>query len=262
MGEGVLDLGGKSAIVTGGAAGIGLAVVRRLAEAGASVMLADRDAKGAASEADELRSQGFNVSHVAGDVSVTQDVDSIVAAALDAFGSIDVLVNSAGVFPSMPIVDMEPEDFDRVISVNLRGVYLTTRAVAARMIERGKGGRIINVTSVDAVHPSGPGLAHYDASKHGAWGFTKSAALEFARYGIWINAVAPGPIFTPGVEESIGHGDERRIDKMREVFASQIPMGRMGEADDVAKVVLFLASDMASFVTGAQIVVDGGLLLT
>jgi 2-deoxy-D-gluconate 3-dehydrogenase len=132
------------------------------------------------------------------------------------------------------------------------------------MIEQGGGGRIINITSIDALHPSMAGLAHYDASKHGAWGFTKTSALELARHRIWVNAIAPGGVTTPGVEAMQAaapapEGAEPR--RPVEDFLARIPMGRMGEPDDVGRVALFLASDLASYLTGSQIVVDGGALL-
>jgi 2-dehydro-3-deoxy-D-gluconate 5-dehydrogenase len=140
-----------------------------------------------------------------------------------------------------------------VLDVNLTGLFMCTKAVSAHMIERGQGGRIVNITSIDALHPSMIGLAHYDASKHGAWGFTKNIALELAPHGIWVNAVAPGGIKTPGTGET---DDERT-----KVFEAMIPMGRMGDPDDIGRAVLFLASELASYMTGSQIVVDGGRLL-
>ena len=133
------------------------------------------------------------------------------------------------------------------------------------MISQGKGGKIINITSIDALHPSSAGLAHYDASKHGVWGFTKNAALELAPHKIWVNAIAPGGIDTPGVEktqESIQLPQGVDMKKLIENFMAKIPMKKMGDADDIGKVALFLASDMSSYITGAQIVVDGGVLLS
>jgi 2-deoxy-D-gluconate 3-dehydrogenase len=178
---------------------------------------------------------------------------------------VDVLVNNAGIFPNQPITAMEPADFDRVIAVNLRGLFLCTKYAAQAMIEQGRGGRIINVTSIDALHPSMVGLAHYDASKHGAWGFTKTSALELAPHGIWVNAIAPGGVATPGVAAMQaaapapeGVDPEAAI----QAFLEAIPMGRMGDPDDIGRTALFLASDLASYFTGSQIVVDGGALLT
>lgn len=134
-----------------------------------------------------------------------------------------------------------------------------------QMIQQGKGGKIINITSIDALHPSSVGLAHYDTSKHGVWGFTKNVALELAPHKIWVNAIAPGGIVTPGVEKlqksmPVPHGVD--MGKLLETFLAKIPMKRMGEPDDIGKVALFLASDMSSYMTGTQIVVDGGVLLS
>jgi len=147
--------------------------------------------------------------------------------------------------------------FDRVIAVNLRGVFLCTRVAAAAMVDQGRGGTIVNVTSIDAVHPSMVGLAHYDASKHGVWGFTKNAALGLAPHGIRVNGVAPGGVLTPGVEE-MGGGSADAV----AASSARVPEGRMGDPDDIARAVLFLASALSTYVTGAQLVVDGGVLLT
>ena len=138
--------------------------------------------------------------------------------------------------------------------MNLVGVFLCTKAAASRMVEQGRGGRIVNITSIDALHPSMVGLAHYDASKHGVWGFTKNVALELAPHRIWVNALAPGGITTPGVS---GMPPE-----LITAFESVIPMHRMGQADEIARAALFMVSDLASYMTGSQIVVDGGKLLT
>jgi 2-deoxy-D-gluconate 3-dehydrogenase len=129
------------------------------------------------------------------------------------------------------------------------------------MIKQGKGGKIVNITSIDALHPSMAGLAHYDASKHGVWGFTKNVALELAKNNIWINAVAPGGIMTPGVAKMQSGDPNAQIDRNPEPPKMEIAMGRMGVPDDIGKTVLFLVSDMCSYMTGAQIVVDGGYLL-
>jgi Dehydrogenases with different specificities (related to short-chain alcohol dehydrogenases) len=132
------------------------------------------------------------------------------------------------------------------------------------MIAAKKGGKIINITSIDALHPSSVGLAHYDASKHGLWGFTKNVALELAPYNIWVNAIAPGGILTPGVtklQETMPVQGNIDMKKMLEGFLNKIPMKRLGDPDDIGKVALFLASDMSSYMTGSQIIVDGGALL-
>jgi 2-deoxy-D-gluconate 3-dehydrogenase len=138
------------------------------------------------------------------------------------------------------------------------------KAVAARTIDRGRGGRIINVTSIDALHPSSPGLAPYDASEHGVWGFTKNVALELAPHRITVNAIAPGGIATPGAAHMADglqpHGGID-IEAVLQAFIARIPLGRMGEPDDIGRVALFLASDLAAYMTGSQVVVDGGALL-
>jgi 2-deoxy-D-gluconate 3-dehydrogenase len=251
----LIDVTGRSAIVTGGAMGIGRAIAERLHEAGASVVIADLDlgmAEDVASALNAARPAGAVA--VRTDVSNEDDVAAMVAAAVDRFGGIDILVNNAGIYPSVPFVKMDAATFRRVIEVNLIGLFLCTKAAADRMIAQGRGGRIVNITSIDALHPSMIGLSHYDASKHGAWGFTKNVALELARYGIWVNALAPGGITTPGVS---GMPQE-----LIAAFESVIPMHRMGDADEIARTALFMASDLASYMTGSQIVVDGGKLLT
>ena len=259
----LIDLTGRTAIVTGGAMGIGRGIVERLAEAGAAVVIADADRETAESTAKELTEHGRSVLAQYVDVGDPHDVQQLVAATIGWRGRVDILVNNAGIFPNVPVLDMSPDDFDRVIRTNLRGVYLCSREAALRMRGQDTGGRIVNVTSVDALHPSGIGLAHYDASKHGVWGFTKNLALELAPHGIWVNAVAPGAIATPGVANQQAAGGRSGADPqaMLDAFLAQIPMGRMGAPDDIARAVLFLASDLASYATGTQIVVDGGRLL-
>lgn len=260
----LFNLSGRTAIVTGGSRGIGLGIAYRLAEAGANVVIASLDGDESVASAQELSDKGWNVRGVAVDVSQEKDVVRMMQFAVDAFGSVDILVNNAGIFPSMPIAQMRKEDFEKIIAVNLVGVFLCTKYASEQMIRQGKGGNIINISSIDALHPSAVGLAHYDASKHGVWGFTKNSALELAAHRIWVNAIAPGAIATPGVAEMQKATAGAAVDmtKVLEGFLNKIPMHRMGEPDDIGKVALFLASDMASYMTGSQIVVDGGVLLS
>lgn len=259
----LLNLKGKTAIVTGAAKGIGKSIAVRLAEAGANVVISDADGDGAVQTAKELSGKGFSASANTCDVSKETQVLALVKATLDAYGPPNILVNNAGIFPTMPVLNMQPDMFDKVIAVNLRGVFLTTKHTASEMVKAGKGGRIITVTSIDAIHPSMVGLAHYDASKHGAWGFLKNIALELAPHRITVNAIAPGGVQTPGVEvmqkQFAGGAD---ISTMIETFSAGIPMKRFADPDEIGKVALFLASDMSSYMTGSQIVVDGGKLLT
>lgn len=258
----LLDLSGKVAIVTGGAMGIGLGITSRLAEAGAAVVIADKSLEDAEKAAADLVSKGWKVKAVAADVSSEVDVSNLVEDTVKTFGGLDILVNNAGIYPNIPVSKMTLQDFEKVLAVNLKGAFLCTKYVAEQMIVQGRGGKIINVTSIDALHPSMAGLSAYDASKHGLWGFTKNTALELAQHKIWVNAIAPGGIATPGVakmQSGISGADQS---KAIEAFMAQIPMRRMGEPDDIGKVALFLASDMSSYMTGSQIVVDGGFLLS
>ncbi len=260
----LLDLSGKTAIVTGGAVGIGFGISLRLAEAGANILVADVNAENAEKAKKELVGNGRKAEAVRADVSNEEDVKKMVEKAVEVFGGVDILVNNAGIFPSVPVMSMTEADFEKVIAVNLKGVFLCTKKAAEQMIAQGRGGKIINITSIDALHPSTVGLAHYDASKHGVWGFTKNVALELAPHKIWVNAVAPGGIATPGVaamQKQAPTGVGVDMKKMLEGFLAKIPMKRMGEPDDIGKVVLFLASDLSSYMTGSQIVVDGGVLL-
>jgi len=256
----LLDLSGKVAIVTGGAKGIGWGISYRLAEAGAYVVVADIDEVAAKEAAVELTRRGRRSEAVAVDVGSKASVEALIAGVIRSQGSIDILVNNAGIYPSCPVSDMSEELFDRVMRVNLRSVFLTTKYVSEVMKRQG-GGKIINVTSIDALHPSMVGLAHYDASKHGAWGFTKNSALELAPFNIAVNAIAPGGITTPGTTGLAGPPNPD-LAAATAAFLQRIPMGRMGEPDEIGTVALFLASDMAAYLTGSQLVVDGGALLT
>jgi 2-dehydro-3-deoxy-D-gluconate 5-dehydrogenase len=250
----LIDLTGRTAIVTGGAMGIGLGIARRLHEAGASVVVADSDAVAGQQAADALQDRRADSAlAVRCDVSDSESVEDMVHATVEIFGDVNILVNNAGIFPMLALSDLDLETFQRVLDVNLTGLFLCTKAVSTRMIAQGRGGRIVNVTSIDALHPSMVGLAHYDASKHGAWGFTKNVALELAPHDILVNAIAPGGIRTPGVGDIEGASLEG--------FEAMIPMGRMGDPDDIGRAALFLASELSSYMTGAQIVVDGGRLL-
>lgn len=259
----LLNLSGKSAIVTGGAKGIGYGIAYRLAEAGAKVLIADVDEQFAHAVVQEFTDKGWTVDSIKTDVSNEADVISMINACREKFGSVDILVNNAGIYPPSPIAQMTEDQFEKVMHVNLRSVFLTTKHSAEVMKQQG-GGKIINITSVDALHPSMIGLSHYDASKHGVWGFTKNSALELAEHKIWVNAIAPGGIATPGMA-SMSQGNSAPAEQQATAiaaFMAKIPMHRLGEPDEIGMVALFLASDMSSYMTGSQIVVDGGVLLS
>ena len=258
--ENIIDLTSKTAIVTGGAMGIGEAIAYRLAEAGANVVIADMNEAAAEEAAAKFKTKGWKSISVQTDVSDQPQVERMVEVATEAYGGLDILVNNAGIYPNVPVMELSEESFEHILSVNLKGVFLCTKACAAQMIKQGKGGKIINITSIDAVHPSMAGLAAYDASKHGVWGFTKNIALEFAPHKIWVNAIAPGAVNTPGT--GVGTPIGKELEEIMKLFLAKIPMKRMGEPDDIGRVALFLASDFSSYMTGSQIVVDGGVLLS
>jgi 2-dehydro-3-deoxy-D-gluconate 5-dehydrogenase len=262
--EQLFDLSGKSAIVTGGARGIGQAIAFRLAEAGAHVTVADIDVAAANQTVERIRLENGSAQAILADARSAEDAGRVVQATVEAFGGLDILVNNAGVFPLVPVLRVPEELWDRVIDINLKGVFLCSKAAGAVMAEAGKGGRIINLASIDALRPNGM-AAHYNASKGGVLMLTKAMALELAPYRILVNAVSPGGITTPGTEKArqdVTKSMGVRQEDMLEAWIQRVPLKRMGDPDDVARVVLFLASGAADFITGANIVVDGGYLLS
>lgn len=251
----LVDLTGKTAIVTGGAMGIGRGISGRLHEAGACVTIADLDPDAGRSAARDLNgARAHSALCIPTDVGDAGQVDAMLTATIDAFGGLDILVNNAGIYPIVSFREMDAATFERVLRVNLIGVFLCMKAGAEQMIAQGRGGKIINVTSVDALHPSMVGLAHYDASKHGLWGLTKNVALELSEHGIAVNAIAPGGVATPGT------GLSSVQDAVQETVA-RIPMHRMADPDEMGRIALFLASELSSYMTGSQVVADGGMLL-
>lgn len=256
----MMNFQGKTVVVTGGAKGIGFAITRRFAEAGANMVIADIEEDGAnkvESLAKEYEVEGM---FVRTDVSDEGEVKKMVEEVLGKFGKIDVFVNNAGIFPSVPALEMDTETWDKIQAINLRGVFLTSREVGKHMKEN-KHGVFVNIASIDALHPSAVGLGAYDASKHGVWGFTKNFALEMAEYGVRVNAIAPGGVQTEGVEE-VTQGQVKAIgEDNTEAAPIDAPMGRFAYPDEMATVAVFLASNAASYMTGEIVVVDGGMLL-
>jgi 2-deoxy-D-gluconate 3-dehydrogenase len=262
---GPFSVSGKCAVITGGAMGIGFGIARRFVEGGASVLIADVNADAGRAAIDRLDAAPGKARSVAVDVGADGAGDVIVRSCVDAFGRIDVLVNDAGIFPQVPVLDMTPELFDRVYRINLKGLVFTSKTAAQQMIKQGGGGKIVNIGSVDSLHPSMIGLAAYDASKGGVWMFTKSLALELAKHHIHVNMIAPGGVTTEGTSrplEGSGMTAEETRDFMRRFVDTKIPLGRMGEPDDIAKVAVFLSSSASDYMTGATVVVDGGMLLS
>lgn len=247
-----MSLKGKTAIITGGSRGIGKACAIYLAKQGADIVFNYSNNSSMAEEtADEIKNLGVKVQAVKADVKSSQDIDYLFNQALENFNSIDILVNNAGITRDTLIIRMKEEDWDTVLDINLKGVYLTCKAAAKHMMKK-RQGRIINISSVVGI-TGNPGQANYAASKAGIIGFSKSIAKELAPRGILVNVVAPGFIDTD-MTSVLG-------EKVKDNILSQIPLGRYGSPEDVAKLVTFLASDDNQYITGQVINIDGGMLM-
>jgi 2-dehydro-3-deoxy-D-gluconate 5-dehydrogenase len=260
----LFDMKGKSAIVTGGALGIGQAIALRLAEAGAKIIISDINLSAANATVEQIRAQGGKAQAVLADAASVADAKRVTETALATFGRIDILVNNAGIFPFSPATQTSEELWDQVLGVNLKGAFFYSQAAAEKMIAAGQGGKIVMIASIDALHPTG-NLAHYDASKGGMLMLMKSLAVEFGRHNINVNGIAPGGIQTPGIESqavTIIKATGMSPDQMVKSFISRIPLGHMGKPDDIANAALFLASAAADYMTGSLLVVDGGYLVS
>lgn len=247
----MVQLKGKIAIVTGAAQGIGRGIVLSLAKKVAKVAVADITDKRfeVVREIEQMGSGGLAIRC---DVLSKEEVDNMAKEVIEKYGKVDILVNNAGIYPFQPLADMMEQDWDKVLDVNLKGVFYCTKAILPKMMEQ-RYGKIISVSSIAGSVVGFPNLVHYSASKAGIMGFTKSLALEVAQYGINENAIAPGPVETPATR---GLGEE-----LYEQTRRAIPMGRWGLPEDIANLVVFLASDESRFITGQCIVVDGGYTL-
>jgi NAD(P)-dependent dehydrogenase (short-subunit alcohol dehydrogenase family) len=256
-----MDFTGKIALITGAGNGIGRAAVLAFAARGAKVVAVDRDADSAAASAGIARQQGGEAMHVMADVTRADDVRGYVQATRDAYGAIDCFFNNAGIEGRIaPIAEYDEEAFDAVIAVNLKGVFLGLRHVLPVMIGQGRGA-VVNTASIAGLLGA-PGMPAYVASKHGVIGLTKCAAGEVGRHGIRVNAVCPGPIDTRMIRDLQHQMNPQDPAAARASYESSIPIGRFGTAEEVANVVVFLCSDLASNVTGAQYTVDGGRTAT
>jgi 2-dehydro-3-deoxy-D-gluconate 5-dehydrogenase len=262
-GKNPFDISGSTAIVTGGAMGIGFGIVRRFVESGANVLLVDRDEKAAREALTRLPGGPGSVELMHADVSEEGAGEAMVARCVERFGGVDLLVNNAGLYPLVPVLQMTPEQLDQVYRTNVRGLVFASKAAAARMIEQGRGGSIIHISSIAAFHPNAVGLSAYGTTKAGVSQFTRHLALELAPHRIRVNAIAPGSIRTEGgVRMLQGLMPPEHVTAFLEDSGKKTPLGRLGEPDDVAKAAVFLASSASDYMTGSTLVVDGGALLT
>ena len=241
-------LEGKVALIVGAARGIGKGIAVRFAEEGAKLVIADVEVEAGQATAAELGAVFIRT-----DISQMADAEAAVALALATYGKLDILVQNAGIYPWQLLENTSPDDWDRVMAVNLRGSFVAARAALVPMKAQGSG-RMLFTSSITGPHVTSPGHGHYSATKAGINGLIRAAALEFSGYGILVNGVEPGNILTEAIQL---HRGATFIKQMEDA----IPLGRLGNVRDIANAFLFLASDDASYITGTTIVVDGGQLL-
>ena len=250
-----MDLKGKVAIITGARRGMGRSHAITLAKAGAKIVVADISLKDCEIVVDEIKKMKGEAMAVKCDVTKKEEVDSMVKAAVKKWGKVDILVNNAGICQFKPFLELTEEEWDRTIDINLKGYFLCAQAAAKEMVKQ-KSGVIVNIASVamGQVGVGFPTLAHYSASKGGIVALTETLALELAPFNIRVNAIAPGAIDTPMVEST------KADPKTMEATLSRIPLHRIGKSEEVSNLVLFLASDASSYMTGSTVVIDGGWL--
>lgn len=240
----------KVAIVTGAKQGIGLGIALAMAKQGCNIVVSDLEQPGCESAAIEVEKLGVKALAVSCDVSQKDQVDNLISQTVSKFGKLDILVNNAGIFPFKPFMDLSESDWDKVIDVNLKSVFLCSQSSAKVMPD---GGKIVNISSIASL-VGFEGLTHYCASKGGVNGLTRTLALELASRKINVNAVAPGAIESPGATGAM-------TDEMKQGTISAIPLKRFGVPEDIAQSVIFLASNNADYITGQVLVVDGGWTL-
>lgn len=245
------QLAGRSAIVTGGARGVGRGIVQRLAEAGAAVVVADIDGEAAAATAAAMRDAGLTAEPFAMDVRDPAQAAAVVAFCRDRFGSLDILVNNAGRTDRQPFLEMSLDFFEQLIRLNLTGYFICGQAAARAMVEQGRGGRIINISSNSGLF-GGRGRAAYGASKAAIINLTQTMAIELAPYGILVNCIAPGPMRTERTREQVPSP----------AFTCRMSLPRFGDPLEVGAAAVWLASDACSFTTGHVLGVDGGFTVT
>lgn len=250
-----ISLKGKTAIVTGASRGIGLAIAECLAKAGANVVVASRKIESVKAVADKINASGGKATAVACHIGMLDQLDGLFKAAMDAYGAFDILVNNAATNPTMgPAISCPPEIFDKIYEVNIKGYYYATQKACQLWVDSDRKGSIINIASVAGLRPA-PMLGPYSVSKAAVIGLTRVFARELAGAGIRINAIAPGLVETKFAAALIDNPDVYKL------ALAGIPLGRHGQPEEIAGAVLYLASDMSSFVTGETLVVDGGAMV-
>jgi len=251
----MFDLKGKVAIITGARRGMGRTHALTLAKAGAKVVVADISQEDCEKVVKEIEKEGGEALAVKCDVAKKEEVDEMVKKTVEKWGKVDILVNNAGIAQFKPFLELTEEEWDRTLDINLKGYFLCAQAVAKEMAKQ-KSGRIINIASV-AMGQMGigfPNIAHYCASKGGIGGMTEALAVELAPYNITVNAIAPGMIETPMIDPM------KQDPKMMEAMLARVPIHRVGSPQEVSNLVLFLASNESSYMTGSMVVIDGGWL--
>jgi NAD(P)-dependent dehydrogenase (short-subunit alcohol dehydrogenase family) len=259
MGWGPFSLDERVAVVTGGGRGIGRSVATRLVQAGAAVLVVDIDPGAVEKAVTELSESGGRAAGVVADITTEQSGPEIVARCQREFGRLDVLVNNAGIYPVADIQATGRDLLERVLALNLTGALLLVRAAKDVMAAAG-GGSIVNVASIDGVSPTSPGFLAYSASKGALLAATRALSLELAPLNIRVNAVSPSGTMTDGVRGALDAMTEQHRARALAMLTDKVPLGRMAEPDDIATVVTFFASDASRFVTGANLIVDGGQL--
>ncbi|SDB54821.1 3-oxoacyl-ACP reductase FabG [Bauldia litoralis] len=246
------SLDGQTAIVTGASKGIGKGIARVFARHGARVLIVARHLDAAEASAAEIRAAGGEATAFAADVTDLSGMEEAAAAAVERYDSLDILCANAGIFPQVSLEEMTTDDWDHVIGTNLKGTFVSVKACLPALKQSG-GGRVVLTSSITGPVTGFPGWAHYAASKAGQLGFLRTACIEIAKYGITMNAVMPGNIYTEGLEDL---GED-----YLKTMANSIPLKRLGDVEDIGYAALFFASKEAGYITGQTIIVDGGQIL-
>jgi NAD(P)-dependent dehydrogenase (short-subunit alcohol dehydrogenase family) len=254
------SLKGKIAVITGGGRGIGQAIAFAFAKAGAKVVITSRKAQDLEATAAEIKAFGGEAFPLPAHLGKMDEIKKMVSTVMDKFGRIDILVNNAGASPAMgSVLECDERLWDKLMDINLKGAYFISQAVANIMVKQG-GGKIINIASVDGFNPE-PGLSIYSISKAGIRMLTRAFASELISFNIQVNTIAPGPISTKMMDSHWGHLPPEEAQKVKEAVEKMLPSGRIGNPDEIAGAALYLASAASNYTTGAEIIIDGGLLL-